>query len=346
MNISIAKRSVGPGSPCFIIAEVAQAHDGSLGTAHAYIDVAARTGADAIKFQTHLAAAESTPGEPFRVNFSPQDETRFDYWKRMEFTPSQWAALAKHAAEKGLVFLSTPFSIEAIDLLSKIGVPAWKVGSGEVTNLPMLRRMTSAGDPVILSSGMSPWEDLDEAVKTIRHAGADVALLQCTTAYPCPAEKIGLNVIGELRQRYQCPAGLSDHSGTIYPGIAATSLGNNLLEIHLVLSRDCFGPDVGASVTPAELTQLVEGIRFIEKCLENPVNKTTAADEMSELRTIFGKSIVAAGDLPVGHVLTDADLALKKPGTGISASRYDELLGRRLIQAVRRDTMLSEEHLD
>jgi len=346
LNISISKRSVGPGSPCFVIAEVAQAHDGSLGTAHAYIDVVARTGADAIKFQTHLAAAESTPGEPFRVKFSPQDETRFDYWKRMEFTPSQWAGLAKHAADKELIFLSTPFSMEAIDLLTKIGVPAWKVGSGEVTNLPMLRRMASAGDPVILSSGMSPWEDLDQAVNTIRQAGADVALLQCTTAYPCPAEKIGLNVIHELRERYQCPAGLSDHSGTIYPGLAATSLGSDLLEIHIVLSRDCFGPDVGASVTPTELTQLVDGIRFIETCLKSPVNKAAVADEMSELRTIFGKSVVAADDLPVGHILTDADLALKKPGTGISASRYDELLGRKLTQAVTRDTMLSEDHLD
>ncbi len=346
MNISIAQRSIGPGLPCFVIAEVAQAHDGSLGTAHAYIDVVARTGADAIKFQTHIAAAESTPGEPFRVKFSPQDETRYDYWKRMEFTPSQWAGLAQHAADKGLVFLSTPFSMAAIDLLTEVGVPAWKVGSGEVTNLPMLRRMASAGDPVILSSGMSPWEDLDRAVTTIRDAGADVALLQCTTAYPCPAEKIGLNVIGELRDRYQCPAGLSDHSGTIYPALAATSLGSDLLEIHVVLSRDCFGPDVGASVTPDELGQLVDGVHFIETCLSHPVDKAAVAEEMSELRTIFGKSIVAAEDLPAGHVLTDADLALKKPGTGISASRYDELLGRKLTQAVTRDTMLSEEHLD
>lgn len=346
MNISIAQHSVGPGSPCFVIAEVAQAHDGSLGTAHAYIDVVARTGADAIKFQTHLAAAESTPGEPFRVKFSPQDETRYDYWQRMEFTPTQWEGLAKHAAEKGLVFISTPFSMEAIELLQKVGMPAWKVGSGEVNNLPMLRRMASTGDPVILSSGMSPWEDLDQAVTTIRDAGAGVALLQCTTAYPCPPEKIGLNIIAELRERYECPAGLSDHSGTIYPGLAATALQSDMLEVHIVLSRDCFGPDVGASVTPDELSQLVEGIRFIETCLSNPVNKAAVAEEMSELRTIFGKSIVAAHDLPSGHVITDADLALKKPGTGITASRYDEVLGRKLTQAVSRDTMLSEKHLD
>lgn len=346
MNISIDQRSVGPGSPCFVIAEVAQAHDGSLGTAHAYIDVVARTGADAIKFQTHLAAAESTPGEPFRVKFSPQDATRYDYWQRMEFTPLQWEGLAKHAADQGLVFISTPFSMEAIELLEKVGMPTWKVGSGEVSNLPMLRRMASTGNPVILSSGMSPWEDLDQAVTTIREAGAGVALLQCTTAYPCPPEKIGLNVIAELRERYDCPAGLSDHSGTIYPGLAATALQSDVLEVHIVLSRDCFGPDVGASVTPDELKQLVEGIRYIETCLMNPVNKAAVAEEMTELRTIFGKSIVAAHDLPSGHVITDADLALKKPGTGISASRYDEVLGRTLNQAISRDTMLSEKHLD
>lgn len=346
MNFSIDQREVGYGRPCLIVAEVAQAHDGSLGTAHAYIDAVAKSGVDAVKFQTHIAAAESTRGEPFRVPFSPQDASRYDYWKRLEFSPPQWRSLADHARQSGLLFLSTPFSFAAVDLLDGLGMPAWKVGSGEVTNLPMIERMAVTGRPVILSSGMAVWEELDQAVATVQKAGAPVAVLQCTTAYPCPAEKIGLNVIGQLQQRYPCPVGLSDHSGTIYPSLAAVALGANLLEVHVVLSRECFGPDVKASVTTSELAQLVEGVRFIEQALAHPLDKQQMAAEMAELKLMFGKSVVAARDLPAGHRLEAADLALKKPGHGIPAARLGHVVGRRLARPVTVDTLLAEEHLD
>lgn len=328
---------------CLIVAEVAQAHDGSLGTAHAYIDAAASAGADAVKFQTHIAAAESTPGEPWRVKFSRQDATRYDYWRRMEFTEEQWFGLAAHAAERGLVFLSSAFSFEAVELLERIGVPAWKVGAGETSNIPLLEKMASTGKPVILSSGMSGWEELDAAVNCVRGHGAAVAVLQCTTAYPCPPEKIGFNVIGELRQRYNCPVGLSDHSGTIYAGIGAATLGASIIEVHITFSRQGFGPDVPASLTPKGLKQLVAGVRFIECALRNPVDKQAMAESFAELRQVFGKSVVAARDLPAGHQLTISDLAFKKPGTGIPAARYREVLGRKLHRAVAADTLLSEE---
>ncbi|MEX0679284.1 MAG: N-acetylneuraminate synthase family protein [Pirellulales bacterium] len=344
MNFSILKREVGHGRPCLIVAEVAQAHDGSLGTAHAYVDAIARSGADAVKFQTHFAAAESTPREPFRVAFSPQDDTRYDYWKRLEFSEPQWQSLADHARQSGLIFLSTPFSFDAVDLLDRLGMPAWKVGSGEVTNLPMLERMAATGRPVLISSGMSSWDELDQAVATVRKAAAPVALLQCTTAYPCPAEKIGLNVLEQLRNRYQCPVGLSDHSGTIYASLAAVALGANLLEVHVVFSRECFGPDVKASVTTSQLAELVEGVRFIERALAHPLDKEQIAGEMRELKTMFGKSVVVARDLPAGHKLAAADLALKKPGSGIPASRLGDVVGRRLARAVTADTLLAEEH--
>jgi N-acetylneuraminate synthase len=346
VSFSIQKREVAPGRPCLVIAEVAQAHDGSLGTAHAYIDAVARTGADAVKFQTHIAAAESTRGEPFRVKFSPQDATRYDYWKRLEFTAPQWRELAEHANQQGLLFLSTPFSFEAVDLLDSLDMPAWKVGSGEVTNLPMLERMAATGRPLLISSGMSTWEELDRAVATVAQAPAPVAVLQCTTAYPCPAEKIGLNVLDQLRTRYHCPVGLSDHSGTIYASLAAVALGANLLEVHVVLSRECFGPDVKASITTSELAQLVEGVRFIEKALAHPLDKQQMAGEMHELKAMFGKSVVAARDLAKGHKLEPADLALKKPGTGIPAARLGDVVGRKLSKSVSADTLLAEEHFD
>jgi N-acetylneuraminate synthase len=225
-------------------------------------------------------------------------------------------------------------------------MPAWKVGSGEVTNLPMLEKMAATGRPVLISSGMSSWEELDRAVSAVIAHKAPVALFQCTTAYPCPAETIGLNVLGELRDRYRCPVGLSDHSGTIYASLAAVTLGANLLEVHVVFSRECFGPDVKASVTTGELKQLVDGVRFIERALAAPLDKQQMAQEMGELELMFGKSVVAARDLPGGHQLVEADMALKKPGTGIPAAGMRQLVGRRLKQTVTADTMLAEEHFE
>src|SRR5882724_7822406 len=164
-TLEFRDHSSGFGTPCLIVAEVAQGHDGSLGLAHAFIDAVANAGADAVKFQTHLAAAESTPGEPWRVKFSPQDKSRYDYWKRMEFTEEQWHGLKQHAHERSLQFLSSPFSLEAVDLLARVGVDAWKVASGEIANGSMLERMAATRLPVLLSTGMSPLTEIDEAVK-------------------------------------------------------------------------------------------------------------------------------------------------------------------------------------
>jgi N-acetylneuraminate synthase len=333
-------------SQCLIIAEVAQAHDGSLGMAHAYIDAVANAGADAIKFQTHIASAESTPDEPWRVKFSPQDATRYDYWKRMEFTEDQWHGLKHHADERDLLFLSSPFSSEATELLTRVGVAAWKVASGEVSNMPMFDQMAATGLPVLISSGMSSLVEIDAAVARVKSYNLPVAVFQCTSAYPCPPDKTGLNLIPFFRERYDCPVGLSDHSGTIYPGLAAAALGLNLLEVHVTFSREMFGPDVPASVTTTELGQLVEGIRFIEKMMANPIDKDAMADEMAPLRNLFNKSIVARQDLPAGTVLSQEHLLGKKPGTGIPVARLPELIGQRLRRSLMKDEMLQEEDLE
>jgi N-acetylneuraminate synthase len=314
--------------------------------AHAFIDAIANAGADAVKFQTHIAAAESTPGEPWRVKFSLQDATRYDYWKRMEFTEEQWKGLKQHAEEKGLIFLSSPFSVEAVELLTRVGVAAWKVASGEVSNTPMFERMAATGLPILLSTGMSPLSEIDAAVERVKARGLPLAVLQCTTAYPCPPEKVGLNLIPFFRERYGCAVGLSDHSGTIYPGLAAVTLGIEVLEVHVTLSREMFGPDVPASITTTELRQLVEGIRYIEKMKANPVDKDAIAQELAPLRNLFTKSVVARMDLPAGTVLREEHLTVKKPGTGIPASRLPELIGRRLRRAVKADELLQEDDLE
>ena len=342
----VGNRPVGQGEPCLIIGEVAQTHDGSLGLAHAFIDAIADAGADAVKFQTHIAANESTPQETWRVKFSYQDDTRYEYWERMQFTEEQWCGLQQHAADRSLVFLSSPFSIESIELLSRVGVDAWKVASGEVSNTPMLERMVETGLPMLLSSGMSSLSELDTAVEQSRAKGSPLVVLQCTSMYPCPPEKVGLNLISSFRERYGCAVGLSDHTGKIFSGLAAATLGIQVLEVHVTLSREMFGPDVPASITTPELRELVDGIRFIETMISCPLDKDSQADEMAPLRELFNKSVVAATDLPAGTTLSRANLTVKKPGTGIPVSQLSELIGRRLARVVTRDEILQLTDLE
>ncbi len=335
-----------PGSPCSVIAEVAQNHDGSLGMAHAFIDAAANAGADAIKFQTHIAAAESTPSEPWRKPFSDQDASRMDYWKRMEFSEAQWSGLREHARKRDLRFISSPFSLEAAKLLIRVGVDAWKVASGEISNPDLLDAMCATGLPIMLSTGMSRSHEIDAAVERIRKSGAPLAVMQCTSVYPCPPELVGINLIPAFRERYECSVGLSDHSATIYPGLAAATLGIEVLEVHLTLSREMFGPDVIASITPTEMRQLVEGIRFIERMRANPIDKDDLPESVASLRDIFMKSVVVREDLPAGTVLRTEHLTTKKPGSGIPAGELPSLVGRRLRNAVDRDTLLTPEDLE
>lgn len=330
-----------PFERCLIIAEVAQAHDGSLGTAHAYIDAAADAGADAIKFQTHIAGAESTPAEPWRVKFSRQDVTRYDYWRRMEFTADQWRALKTHADERGLLFLSSPFSIEAAQLLADIGVAAWKVASGEVANGPLFDAMIRHRAPVLLSTGMSDWAEIDAGVARVKEAGLPLCVLQCTSKYPTAAEETGLNILDESRARYGCAAGLSDHSGQIFAGIAAAARGSQVVEVHIAWSKRSFGPDAVASLTIEELQLMCEGIRWTERAL-TPVDKDAVAAELAPMRALFNKSCVATRALPAGHVLTDTDITLKKPGSGIPASGLSTIKGRILRNAVDADHLFCD----
>ena len=336
---------VGSGERCLVIGEVAQAHDGSLGMAHAFIDAIADKNADGVKFQTHIAHAESTLAEPFRVLFGQQDVTRYDYWKRMEFTEEQWHGLARHAGDRGLIFLSSPFSMEALELLIQVGVPAWKIASGEVGSVPMFERIAETRLPVLLSTGMSPWSEIDNAVQRIKDHDLPYLVFQCTTAYPCPPQKVGLNLLDEIRHRYNCPVGLSDHSGTIYAGLASAVIGVDMIEVHVTLSREMFGPDVPSSVTTSELRQLVDGVRFIEAMKANPVDKDRMAEEMEPLRQAFFKSVVASVDLSEGTILELHHLAIKKPGTGIPAEKLGSLVGRRLCRKIKKDEFIQEDDL-
>ncbi len=276
-------------SNVFLIAEIGQAYDGSLGILHSYIDAVAATGVDAIKFQTHIAEAESSATEPFRVNFSYEDDTRYDYWKRMSFTAEHWAAIKSHCDDAGIEFMSSPFSLAAVELLESIGVKRYKIGSGEVNNRLMLERIAQTGKPIILSSGMSSINELKATVDFLTPFGNQLSVLQCTTSYPTAPENIGLNVIPELAAAFpQLAIGFSDHSGTIYPGIAAVALGATVLEFHTVFDTRMFGPDAKSSLTIDAVAELVKGVRFIETTLANPVDKTDNS-AFANLKGMFEK---------------------------------------------------------
>jgi len=345
MRFKIGDKEIGEGCRAFLIMEVAQAHDGSLGTAHAFIDIAAKTGADAVKFQTHIASAESTVCEPFRVRFSRQDETRYCYWKRMEFSLAQWKELASHASEKGLFFLSSPFSVEAVDLLEQCHVPAWKVGSGEAGNTILLDRMLETGKPILLSTGMSPWQEIDGIVERIQNAGVPILLYQCTSRYPSPPEEVGLNLIREMRVRYQVPVGLSDHSGTIAFGIAAVAMGAASVEVHMTLSRYAFGPDVSSSLVPEDLGRMVRGIRAVEASLAHPLDKDASAAAMTDLKKMFGRGLVTRVPVRAGEVVTMEKLAAKKPALGLPPSQAEQVAGRRARRDLPADHFLTWDDL-
>jgi N-acetylneuraminate synthase len=264
----------------------------------------------------------------------------------MEFSRDQWLGLKQHADDRNLLFLSTPFSERAADILAGIGMKVWKIASGEVGNLPLLEKISAFRDPIILSSGMSDWDEIDRAVETVRKSGNELAVLQCTSAYPCPPESVGLNMLDALRERYNLPVGLSDHSGNIFAGLAAVTLGAEVLEVHVTLSRQMFGPDVPASVTTTELRQLVNGVRQIERMIASPVDKGSMARETEPLRGLFTKSVVAGADLAAGTTLERGHLKLKKPGTGLDPSRLPELIGRRLNRPVSVDEFVRLEDTD
>lgn len=325
----------------FIIAEVAQAHDGSFEKALEYIDSLAETGVDAVKFQVHIADAESSIYEPFRIKFS-EDKTRFDYWKRMEFNLEEWKQLKASCDEKGVEFLASPFSNAAVDLLEKIGVKRYKIGSGEVNNFLLLEKISHTGKPLILSSGMSSYEELDAAISFLRSKQVEFSILQCTTAYPTQTENYGLNVIAELKERYGVPVGYSDHSAKIETCIAATALGAEILEFHAVFDRNSIGPDASSSLEMDEIKNLVQSVKNIQMALQHPVNKKDNSS-FRDVKNIFEKSLAVNQDLPAGHILKFDDLEAKKPkGYGIEASRYESVLGKELKRQLRRWDFLTE----
>lgn len=323
----------------WIIAEAGSVHDGSFGNACKLIELAARCGANVVKFQTHVAEAETLENAPAPSYFKA--EPRYAYFKRTAFSRPQWKELVAVAHSNGLKIISSPFAIEAVEILEEANVDAFKIASGEVTNLPLLERIAKSGRPTILSSGMSDWNEIDRAVETLRPCG-DLVVMQCTTAYPTPVERAGTNVIPELAARYRLPTGFSDHTVGVAAAVAAITLGASCVEKHYTFSRYMYGSDAQFGQEPEAFERYCRECKDAWALLANPVDKADIA-AYRDMKAVFEKSIVAAHALSAGRVLTRDDLAFKKPGTGIRADRMADVVGKRLAHDVQADHVFAEK---
>ena len=307
------------------------------------IKIASDCGADIVKFQTHLAEEETIKDAPMPSFF--KGEPRFDYFKRTGFNVEQWKELKTSCDNLNVEFMSSPFSIKAVELLEKIGVNRYKIPSGEVTNIPLLRVIAKTNKPIIISSGMSDWNELDEALNTILKHNDNVTVLQCTSEYPCKYKNIGINVMIEMRDRYNLPIGLSDHSLTNYSSFSAVTLGASVIEKHLTFNRTMYGSDAKHSLEPSEFSDLVEGIRAIEEMLNNKIDKDDMARKMAHMKEVFQKSIVSIVDIPKGTKIRKEMIGFKKPGSGISPSKLNELIGRITNKNILKDNLIQMNDL-
>ena len=331
----IAHREIGPGRPCFIIAEAGINHNGQESLAEQLVAAAAEAGADAIKFQTHFPEHQMLRDD---ATASYVGESVFELLQRTALSTAAQARLQRLAREKDIIFLSTPFCREGADFLASIDVPAVKTGSGELTHLPLQRHIARLGRPMIISTGMSTLDEIDRTVQTVRAEGARFALMQCTSTYPTPYEHVQLGAIQMLRDRYGVPAGLSDHTLGSYMGFAAAAVGANLFEKHFTTSRSLPGPDQQGSMEPFELAELVRGMRAIERAAG--AAKIIQPGE-AEVRTMAHHSVVSVRDIAEGASITADDVWAKRPGTGIPAARMHEIIGRTTARAIAKDRQIA-----
>ena len=334
-SLKIGAREIGAGRPCFVIAEVGINHNGDVKLAAELVDAAASAGADAIKFQTHLPEHEMLKGGATAAYVG---ESLFDLLTRTALSPAGHLEMRELAKKKGIIFLSTPFSREAADYLDSIGVPAFKTGSGELTNIPLQRHIARKGKPMIVSTGMSTPEEIDATVQALRSEKANFALMHCTSTYPTPFEHVQLGCIGALQAKYGVPVGFSDHTLGTAISLAAVASGANLFEKHFTASRSLPGPDQQGSMEPKELEALVKDIRAIEKSL-GTTKKIQPGEQ--DVRDMALHSVVSIRDIAAGSTIGKDDVWVKRPGTGIPARQLQDVVGKVAKHAIAKDRLIS-----
>jgi N,N'-diacetyllegionaminate synthase len=345
--VSIGERAVGPRLPCLVVAEAGVNHNGSLEMALRLVDAAADADADIVKFQTFKAEEVVSPLAPkadYQVQTTGGGESQLDMIRKLELPGEAFRNIQDHCRRRGIVFLSTPFDHASADLLEQMGVAAYKVPSGEITNPVLLAHIARKGKPLIVSTGMSTLEEVATAIDAIHAAGnRQLVLLHCVSHYPAAPASVNLLAMKTLEERFEVPVGYSDHTQGISIALAAVALGACVIEKHLTLDRTLPGPDHQASLVPRELAAMVKGIRDVQAALGDGV-KRPVAEELS-IAAVARRSLVAATDLRAGTRLTGSMVAIRRPGTGLPPSELGRILGRQLRQDVAAGSLFTWEML-
>ena len=346
-KVKIENRWIGDLEPVFIIAEAGVNHNGDIGLAKKLVNVAKDAGADAVKFQafkTEKVVTKYAEKANYQKETTGLSESQYNMIRRLELKDEEFKELFNYAEKNNIIFLSSAFDKDSVDLLDDLGVPAFKVASGEITNFPLLQYIAEKKKPIILSTGMSTLDEIEDALKVIRERGIeDIVLLHCVTSYPAKIEDANLRVIETLRRRFKLPVGFSDHTFGITAPIAAAVLGAVLIEKHFTLDRTLPGPDHRASLEPDELKDMIRAIRDVEKGLGDGIKKPTEDEE--RIKKIVRRSIVAKVEIPKGTVITEDMLDLKRPGTGIGPKYLNEVIGKKAKQDVKPDELITFEKL-
>ncbi len=337
--IKIAKHTINKNSKTLIIAEVGQSHLGSLKKVESIIKKISKTGVEFIKFQTHISEQESTLDEPFRKKIS-RFKNRMDYWKKMEFSINQWKKIKKICNRNKITFLSSPFSIKAAEILKKLDVPAWKIGSGEFFSKSLIYKIINYKQPVILSTGLSTLNEISSLVKIFKIKKTPFVLMQCTSLYPCNLKDVGINMIDVYKTKFKCFVGLSDHSGSIYPSLLAIAKGVSLVEVHVGNKNDKNNPDSSSSINFSELNELVKARDAIYIMNKNPQNKKKLNLKLKKIKKIFTKSCALKKPKKKGQILEKDDIIFKKPGTGIPENKVHLIIGKKLVKNVSNNKLL------
>ena len=339
--MKLNNRYVGEGEPCFIIAEAGVNHNGSAELAKKLIDAAKDAGADAVKFQTFRAEKVVTQkAEKAEYQKTAKEESQYEMIKKLELTEYNFKELADYAKGNGVIFLSSPFDKESVDLLDELNVPAYKIASGEITNFPLLRYIAKKEKPIILSTGIATLGEVEEALNVIRSEGVeDVILLHCVSNYPARIEDVNLRAMETLKQAFKLAVGFSDHTLGITASIAAVALGACVIEKHFTLDRNLPGPDHKASLEPDELKEMVKTIRDVEKTLGDGIKQPIINEE--EIKKIARRSVIAKIDISEGTVITEDMLDVKRPGTGIEPKYFDFIVGMRAKKDIKKSDIVT-----
>ena len=328
-----------------IIAEVGLNHNGSFKKAKRYIIECAKIGVWGVKFQIHNARYESTVQEKFRVKISKKFKSRYDYWEKTSFNFNEWKKLFNLCKRKKIKFVISPFSTHSASQMEKIGVEYWKIGSGELYNDQLIEFLAKKKRKIIMSSGMSNWSELKNIYKKLnKRFKNEIIILQCTSMYPCNLDDIGLNVVREIKEKFKCKSGLSDHSGTIYPSLSVIAKQDDFLEVHVKLKDKSKYPDKSSSLNFEQLSLLQEYNNSM-KLLNKKVNKDRVYKKFDKMRELFGRSLALKKDLKKGTILKKDDLILKKPGIGLGYKNLNFFIGKKLKQKIFHNELLKKKHV-